>query len=110
MPLKILLDECVPHLVKKELPGLDISIVQDMGWAGMKNGDLLRLVEKQFDVFIIADQSFQYQQNLSGLKLAIILLPSNQVPVVAKLIPEIARHLQTIQPGAFLEIQLPAVR
>ena len=39
--MKILLDECTPRVVKKRLPQLEISTVQEMGWDGLKNGDLL---------------------------------------------------------------------
>ncbi len=39
--MNILLDECTPRILKKRLPGRDISTVQEMGWAGVKNGELL---------------------------------------------------------------------
>ena len=69
--MKILLDESIPRLLKLRLPQLDISTVQDMGWA-----------EEQFDVFVTVDQNLRYQLNLSGHKLEILVLPSNQVPLV----------------------------
>lgn len=78
-----------------------------MGWAGLKNGELLALAEQQFDVFVTADQNLRYQQNLAGRQLAVIVLPSNRVPVVAALLPALAQVLKTIQPGAFVEISLP---
>ena len=84
--MKILLDESVPRLLKVRLPQLNISTVQEMGWAGIQNGELLRRAEELFDVFITADQNLRYQQQLTGRKLAILVLPSNQVPVVAQLV------------------------
>jgi hypothetical protein len=102
-----LLDECTPRLVKKRLPQFFIRTVQEMGWAGIKNGKLLNLAEGQFDVLISTDQNLPYQQNLSGRRLAVIILPSNKVPIVAQLIPATEQALQTIQPGAFVEIPLP---
>jgi hypothetical protein len=57
--LKILLDESAPRLIKTSLPEFSISTVQEMGWAGLKNGELLALAEKQFDVFITADRQLR---------------------------------------------------
>jgi len=65
---------------------------------------LLRLAEEQFDVLITADKKLRHQQTLSGRRLAVIILPSNQVPVVANLLSVIKQALQTAQPGTFVEI------
>lgn len=105
--MKILLDESAPRLIKTRLVDFQISTVQEMGWTGLSNGDLLALAEKQFDAFITADQNLRYQQNLSGRRLSVIVLLSNQVPVVATLLPAINQALKGIEPGAFVEIPLP---
>ncbi len=105
--MNIILDECTPRIVKKRLPHFGIRTVQEMGWAGVKNGALLNLVEGQFDVFITTDKNIRYQQNLSGRKLAFIVLPTTQVPIVAKLVPVAETALMTIQVGDFVEIPLP---
>lgn len=105
--MNIILDECTPHIVKKRLPHLGIRTVQEMGWAGVKNGALLNRVQAQFDVFITTDKNIRYQQNLSGKKLAFIVLPTNQVPIVGKLISVIEATLATIQAGDFIEIPFP---
>jgi hypothetical protein len=52
--VKILLDESVPRVLKLRLPQFDISTVQEMGWAGIQNGELLRRAEELFDVFVTA--------------------------------------------------------
>jgi Domain of unknown function (DUF5615) len=104
--VKILLDESVPRLLKLHLPHVDISTVQEMGWAGVGNGELLRRAEELFDVFITADQNLRHQQNLSGCKLAILVLPSNQVPLVAQLVPVVETWLTKIQPGAVVDVPL----
>lgn len=102
--LRILLDESVPRLVKTQLPALGIRTVQEMGWAGTKNGALLALAEAQFDVFVTADKRLRYQQNLKDKQIAVVVLPSNQVPIVAALLPVIEHVLQSIQPGTIVEI------
>ena len=102
--MKIIIDECVPNIVKRGLPERRIVSVQEMGWAGVKNGELLKLVSNEFDVFITSDKNLRYQQNLSDLEIAIILLPSNQVPVVKALLPNIDNALSTIGTSDFVEI------
>jgi hypothetical protein len=105
--MNILLDECTPRIVKKRLPHFAIRTVQEMGWAGIKNGALLKLAEAQFEVFITTDKNLRYQRNLTKRKLAVILLPTNQVPIIAALIPEIEATLNEIQIGEFIEIPFP---
>ena len=102
--MKILLDESVLRLLKLRLPHLDISTVQEMGWAGVRNGELLRRAEEHFNIFITADQNLQYQQNISGRRLAILVLPSNQVPIVTRLLPSVEALLATIQPGTLVDV------
>lgn len=102
--MRILLDECTPRVVKKRLPHREIRTVQDMGWSGIKNGDLLAAAEGQFDVFITTDKNLRYQQNLTRRGFAILLLPTNQVPAVEVLIPAIEAALDNVQAGDFVEI------
>ena len=105
--MNILLDECTPHAVKKRLPQLSIRTVQEMGWSGVKNGELLKPADQQFDVVITTDKNLRYQQNLGRLNLAFVLLPSNSVPVVIAVLPQIEAALKTIQSGDFVEIPMP---
>ncbi len=102
--MKIIIDECVPSIVKRGLPDRAIKSVQEMGWAGIKNGELLKLVTAEFDIFITSDKNLHHQQNLTTLDLSIILLPSNQVPVVKALLPKIATALAEIASSDFIEI------
>ena len=104
--MRILLDECTPRIVKKLLSHLDIATVQERGWAGIKNGRLLELAEDHFEILISTDQNLPYQQNLSGKKLAVLILPSNKVPVVTQLIPALENAMAAVQPGEFLQIPL----
>jgi predicted nuclease of predicted toxin-antitoxin system len=105
--MKILLDECTPAILKRRLNGFEIITVQEQGWAGIKNGELLSRAEQTFDVFITTDKNLRYQQNLSGMKLAIIQLPTNEVPIVAELAPAVDQVLAAIKAGDFIEIPLP---
>src|SRR3954467_14414190 len=82
--MKILLDECVPWPIYKLLLAHDCVPVQRRGWSGIKNGELLRLAQREFDLFITADQSLRYQQNLTGSRIAILQLSTNKLdPILA---------------------------
>ena len=105
--MKILLDESVPRLIKTRLTELSINTVKEMGWTGKKNGELLALAAQQFDVFITADKQLRFQQNLSNLQLSVIVLPTNQVPLVIALLPALHQAIKEIQKGAFVELTLP---
>ncbi|HEX4960928.1 MAG TPA: hypothetical protein VF173_08825 [Thermoanaerobaculia bacterium] len=50
---RVLLDENLPRLLKRELSGHEVRTVAEVGWAGLKNGKLLRLAESEFDIFIL---------------------------------------------------------
>ena len=73
----------------------------------MKNGELLAAAGKQFSIFITADKKLRYQQNLTDNWLSIIVLPTNQVPLVITLLSAIRETLTTIQPGKIIELSLP---
>jgi hypothetical protein len=77
-----------------------------MGWAGKKNGLLVSLAEREFEVLITMDQGFEYQQNLGDRKIALLLLvaPSNQLEDLAPLIPSALALLHTIQPGSVIRV------
>jgi hypothetical protein len=72
--MKVLLDECLPKKLKREVQADVVKTVPEMGWAGTKNGSLLRLVEREFDVFLTNDQNLAYQQNLNRFDLSIVVL------------------------------------
>ena len=104
--MKILLDECLPRRLKSFFADHDVKTVPEAGWAGTKNGALLGLAEKEFDVFITIDQNLQYQQNLKGRSIGIVLLvaPSSNYEVLAKLIPNILTVLPSIKPGQITKV------
>jgi len=107
--MKILLDECTPHVLKRLLTGLEVTTVQDQGWAGITNGTLLQLAEEHFDVLITSDQNLKYQQNLANRQLAILRLPTNKVPIVVRLAPIVQSALENIKAGDFVEIGLKQI-
>lgn len=99
--MKLLLDECVDQRLAKELQGHVVETVQWMGWTGIKNGQLLTLAEKQFDVLITVDRNLPFQQNLSKFKIAVLIVcaPTNRLVDLKPLVPNILATLPNVQIG-----------
>lgn len=72
--MRVLLDECLPARLKTKLEKHEVKTVPQMDWAGKKNGELLRLAQDHFDVFVTVDQNLIYQQNLQNFRIAVVIL------------------------------------
>jgi hypothetical protein len=85
--LKIFLDHCVPKRLLHLLSGHEVKTAYQMGWAAKKNGELLKLVESEFEVFLTVDRNLRHQQNLasSPLKFIVLVAASNQYDNLAPL-------------------------
>jgi hypothetical protein len=104
--MRILLDECVPWPMHKLLDGHECTTAQKQGWGGIKNGDLLARAEGQFDLFITADQGIRYQQNLSGRKIAILELGSNDLRRILAAEAVIVNTVAGIKFGEYLKLEI----
>ena len=102
--MKVLLDACVPRPLRKYLTDHTIHTAQEMGWGQLKNGALLRQAETEFNVLISTDQNLKYQQKLVGRKLAILVLPTNDWPLIRSKADVIAVKVAGLQPGDFVEL------
>lgn len=73
--MKVILDECIPKKLKSSFVGHQCSTTPEEGFAGRKNGELLSLVEQAgFQVFVTLDKGIQYQQNLTGREIAVLVI------------------------------------
>lgn len=101
--MRILLDECIDVRLRHDLPGHNVKTVRYAGWAGIKNGHLLRLAAEsdQFDVFLTLDKNLPRQQQLENLPFAIVILrtPSSDISSVRLLLPEFLRRIAEFRPG-----------
>jgi hypothetical protein len=104
--MRVLLDECVPRALRKELRGHEVSTVAEAGWAGVKNGELLQLAAGRFDLLLTVDRSLEYQQNFAGLALAAIVVhvPSNDIAVLRPLMPAVLAAISETKPGMVTHI------
>jgi predicted nuclease of predicted toxin-antitoxin system len=105
--MRILLDECVPWPMHRLLGTHACSTVQDLGWGGIKNGDLLQRAEGEFDLFVTSDQNIRYQQNLSGRRIAILELSTNDISRIQAASALIEEALEKIQPNEFRQLIIP---
>ena len=104
----MLLDECVPRKLRRELSGHEVLTVTERGWSGIKNGKLLALAEAEFDVFLTVDQNLKYQQNLRAFDIGVILLVArnNRLKTLLPLMPEAREALENIKAGDFIRVGL----
>jgi predicted nuclease of predicted toxin-antitoxin system len=104
--MRVLLDECMPRALRRDLPGHEVKTVAEAGWAGVKNGELLRLAATQFDVLLTVDRNLEYQQNFAGLALAVIVVhaPSNDVTMLRPLMSAVLAALPETELGTVTHI------
>ena len=105
--MKVLVDECVPLKLVRLLTGHTFTTAQQKGWGGFKNGRLLMLAEPEFDLFLTSDRNLQYQQNLKGRKIAVLLLSTNHWPTLKKQVPLVQAALDKIRPKEIVWVEIP---
>lgn len=80
--MKIILDENLPRALKRYLSAYEVTTVQEQGWAGVRNGELIARIDGVYDVLLTSDKNLKYQQNLTGRSIAIIELPTNRLKLL----------------------------
>ncbi len=105
--MRLLLDECVPRRLARELPGHDVSHVVDHAWSSKKNGELLALMQAHsFQGFLTVDQNLQFQQNVAASRIAVVvvIVRRNRLKELRPLVPQILATLATIAPGELVRV------
>jgi predicted nuclease of predicted toxin-antitoxin system len=106
--MRILLDEHLDwRLARVFSDAHEVRSVRDMGWVGMRNGELLRRAEQDFDVLITMDRSMEHQQHLVQFKLTVVLLvsTSNRLEDTEGSVPDIERMLDSgVEPGRLYRV------
>jgi hypothetical protein len=108
--MRLLLDECVPKRLRLQFPGHDVRTVQQMGWSGKRNGELLALMlAAGFEVFVTVDRNIPFQQNIaaSGMAVLILVAPSNRIVDLLPVVPAAQAALTALKPGDVLEVSAP---
>ena len=104
--MKVLLDECVDCRLARDMVDHDVTTVPRAGWANYQNGELLKVAQGQFDVFVTVDTNIRYQQNLRRFDIAVVLLRARTTRVrdLRNLIPALIEGLSTAPKGELTEI------
>jgi predicted nuclease of predicted toxin-antitoxin system len=99
--VKVLLDECVDWRLARDIVGHDVKTARQMGWTAIKNGELLALASRQFEVFVTVDRNLSFQQNLVSYPIAIIVLcaKTNRLAELKPLIPKLVAAIESALPG-----------
>jgi len=104
--MKVLLDECVTHYLKRDFAGHEVFTVEEAGFKGLKNGWLLQAASDQYDVLVTVEQNLQCQQNLENLTVAVIVLKAKRstYPMLKPLMPQVLSILEKIETGEIVTV------
>jgi hypothetical protein len=104
----ILFDHSTPAPLAAYLTGHTVTKAKDRGWDRLTNGDLLAEAERAgFDLVLTADNNMRYQQNLTGRRIALVVLSTPQWPRVQLHVERITAVLSAAKPGSYAEIEIP---
>jgi hypothetical protein len=88
--------------------GHNVVTTFELGWSQIKNGELLQRAESgSFDGLVSTDQQLKYQQNLTGRRIAIAILSTTSWPRIDKHSTEVAKQIDLLVSGAYIEIAIP---
>jgi hypothetical protein len=105
--MRLLLDECVPRPLLRDLVAHDVHHVVDMGWSSKRNGELLKLmVGERFQAFLTVDRNLPFQQNLqaSGVAVVVVAARTNRVKELRPLMPQILDALIAVKAGEVITV------
>ena len=104
--MKLLIDQNVSARLARLLTGHDATHASTMGWAELTNGDLLTAAEADgFEVFVTADKNIYYQQNLTGRRIALVVLGTNQLEILFANVDRIRQAVDAVQAGGYVTVE-----
>lgn len=107
--MRVLLDECVDWRLARDLVGHEVKSARQMGWVSIKNGELLALAAREFDVFVTVDRNLSFQQNLAPVGIAVIVLeaPTNRLADLRVLVRQLLSAIASARPGPPTAVRAP---
>ena len=106
--MKILFDNGTPNPIARSLIGHEVAFARQIGWHELKNGELLRQAEQAgYELLLTSDKNIRYQQNLSGRKIAIVVLGNQQWPDVRLHMGRVVAAINAATPGSYTEVEIP---
>ncbi|MBI3547297.1 MAG: DUF5615 family PIN-like protein [Gammaproteobacteria bacterium] len=106
--MRILFDQGTPVPLRKHLTVHQVVTTFELGWNNLKNGELLQKAEENgFSVLVTTDQNLQYQQNLVGRQIAIVVLTTTSWPRIERAVDSVAKAIDAAEPCSYVEIPIP---
>jgi hypothetical protein len=103
---RVLCDENMPHKLRSSLRTFDVATVQYMGFSGLNNGELLNAAEKAgFDVLVTGDKTLEYEQNMSGRMIAVVLLSAPHWGLIKNHLERIAMAIEEATPASLIRVE-----
>lgn len=104
----VLFDHCTPRGIARYLISHTVKVASKLGWAELSNGDLIRAAEAAgFEVMVSADKSIRYQQNLTGRKIALVILSRSRWGLVEPVVEKVVAAVDAATPGSYIEVPIP---
>ena len=107
--MRVLLDENLPHDLTKVLTGHVAFTVQGLGWAGTKNGALLKRASGECDVFVTMDGNIEHQQDFANLPFGVVVIgaASNRMADLQPVVPDLLHAIGGVRPGEVRRVGTP---
>jgi hypothetical protein len=99
--VRVPLDECIDWRLARHIVGHEVKTARQMGWATIKNGELLELASQSFDVFVTVDRNLSFQQKLTGFPIAVIVIAAitNRLADLVPCVPDFLAAIVSVKPG-----------
>ena len=106
--MRVLFDNGTPRGVASALSDHTVEEARSRGWDTLRNGELLDAAEGAgFDVLLTTDRNIRYQQNLTGRRIAIVVLGKGRWRIIRNRLLAIAAAVDAATPGSFAEVEIP---
>lgn len=107
--MKVFIDECVDWRLSRSIVNHEVKTARQQGWSSIKNGELLALAAQEFDVFITVDRNLSFQNNLTSMSIAVIVLcaRTNRLSDLQPLVPDLLTSIPSVTPGVVTYLERP---
>ncbi len=106
--MKILFDNGAPNAIARSLIGHEVAFARRIGWHELENGELIQRAEEAgYQLLLSTDKNIRYQQNLTGRKIALVVLGNSQWPMVRLHLDKIIAAVNACTPGSYAEVEIP---
>ena len=102
-----MLDECITKKLKSYIKDFEVYTVVEMGWSGLKNGELLKNCSlNNFDILLTIDKNISSQQNIKRYIISVVVLNSinSKLESIIPLIPQFKEEISYFKKGHFYSI------